>query len=100
METVHLLVELDVKPGEEAAFIEMFKTRFITRSRAEKGCEFYQLWRDSENPCKMTVVEVWSSQADLDTHLAQAWFGRWGPKLEAMLTAPPVVRTLASVGDP
>ncbi len=94
-----LLVELDVKPDEADAFVDMFRTEFMTRSRSEDGCEQYELWQDPKAPEKMTIVEVWSSQAALDTHLAQDWFGVWAPKMEAAQATPLVVRQLVSVED-
>lgn len=99
MAKMRLLVELDVKPDQAEEFVAMFRDEFIPRSRSEQGCEQYELWRDGSNPNKMTIVEVWSSKADLDTHLAQDWFAIWGPKLEAMQATPLVVRTLSSIED-
>lgn len=96
MAKARLLVELDVKPDEADAFAEMFKAEFVSRSRSEPGCEQYELWRDVEKPNKMTIIEVWSSDADLDVHLAQDWFGIWAPKMEAAQATPLVVRKLIS----
>ncbi len=99
MAKARLLVELDVKPGEADSFVQMFKDEFISRSRTEGGCEQYELWRDSNIPTKMTIIEVWSSKAALETHLSQDWFGVWAPKMEAAQATPLVVRTLTSVED-
>lgn len=96
MAKARLLVELDVKPEDSDAFAEMFKAEFVSRSRSEKGCEQYELWRDVENPNKMTIIEVWSSEADLEVHLGQDWFGVWAPKMEAVQATPLVVRKLLS----
>lgn len=97
MTKVRLLVELDVRSESTEDFVAMFHSEFITRSRLEQGCEQYELWRDTTASNKMTILEVWSSQADLDRHLAQDWFAIWGPKLEAMQATPLVVRTLSSI---
>lgn len=96
MSKVHLLVELDVKADQVDAFIDMFRTEFIARSRGEAGCEYYDLWHGPDDPTKMTIVEIWSSQPALDTHLAQQWFAEWAPRMEAMQATPLVVRTMAS----
>jgi quinol monooxygenase YgiN len=99
MAKARLLVELDVKPDVAEAFVGMFQDEFMSRSRREEGCEQYELWRDGEAPHKMTIVEVWTSQAHLDAHLAQDWFGDWAPKMEAMQATPLMVRSLTSVED-
>ena len=99
MTKARLLVELDVKPDEADAFADMFEREFIARSRAEDGCEQYELWRDSTAPARMTIVEVWRDQAALDVHLAQGWFAEWAPRMEAAQATPLVVRTMVSVED-
>ena len=96
MTKVHLLVELDIKPDQVDRFAKMFRAEFISRSRTEPGCEFYQLWQDVERPEKMTVGEIWSTRAHFDAHLAQDWFAVWAPKMDAMQSTPLVVRKLAS----
>ncbi len=99
MAKARLLVELDVKPDLVDEFTTLFEREFIARSRTEDGCEQYELWRDGENPAKMTIVEVWSSQAALDAHIAQDWFGTWAPKMEAAQATPLVVRKMVSIED-
>ena len=98
-----LLVELQVKPDEADAFVSMFHSQFIARSRAEDGCERYELWRDVSDAngagggaVAMTIVEVWRDKHALDAHLAQDWFAEWAPKMEAALDKPLVVRTMVS----
>lgn len=99
MAKARLLVELDVKPDEVEAFAAMFRDEFISRSRSEDGCEFYELWVDTAQPTRMTIVEVWRDQAALDVHLAQDWFGEWAPKMEAAQLTPLVVRTMVSAEE-
>ena len=94
-----LLVELDVDPAKADEFVAMFREEFIARSRGEDGCEQYELWRDSENAAKMTIVEVWRDQAALDAHLAQDWFEVWAPRMAAAQATPLVVRKMVSVED-
>ena len=99
MAKARLLVELDVDVAKADDFAEMFRREFIARSRGEDGCEQYELWRDEENPARMTIVEVWRDQAALDVHLAQDWFGVWAPRMEAAQATPLVVRKMVSVED-
>ena len=99
MAKARLLVELDVRPEEADAFIDMFRKEFIARSRSEDGCEQYELWRDPKSPAKMTIVEVWSSREALDVHLKQDWFAVWAPKMQAAQATPLIVRELDSVEE-
>ncbi|MCP4317869.1 MAG: hypothetical protein GY789_18055 [Hyphomicrobiales bacterium] len=99
MVKARLLVELDVNPEEADAFRKMFHEEFMSRSRCEGGCELYQLWHDPNAPHKMTIIEVWSSQAHLDAHLAQEWFAEWAPRMEAAQATPLQVRVMANFED-
>lgn len=99
MAKARLLVELDVKPGEADAFAAMFEAEFIARSRSEDGCEQYELWRETDTPHRMTIIEVWSSAEALEVHLAQGWFAEWAPRMEAAQATPLVVRKMVSVED-
>lgn len=96
MTRANLVVELDVKPEESEAFIAMFRSEFVTRSRTEEGCLFYELWVDPAKPSRMVIIESWASQADLEQHLALPWFAEWAPKLEAAQASPLVVRTFVA----
>ena len=40
--------------------------------RKEPGCEEYSLFRNVEDGDRFVMVERWTTQADLDTHLAAA----------------------------
>ena len=99
MTKTRVLVEMDVKPDMAAQFVEMFQSEFVSRSQKEAGCEFYELWVDSMKPNKMTIVEVWTTPEDLAAHLAQDWFVRLTPEMEAAQATPFLVRTFTSSED-
>ncbi len=99
MAKARLLVELNVKPEKVESFRTMFRDEFIARSRTEQGCEVYELWHDPNAAHRMTIVEVWSSQAHLDAHLAQGWFSEWAPKMEGAQATPLVVRAMENFED-
>ena len=99
MAKARLIVELDVKKDQVEAFASMFRDEFISRSTLEDGCEFYELWQDPEKPEKMVIMEIWTSQAHLDAHLAQPWFAEWAPRMAAAQATPLRVRSLVSMDD-
>lgn len=99
MAKARLIVDLDIRPEALADFVAMFRREFIARSRGEPGCELYELWQDPKAPHRMAIVEVWESQAHLDTHLAQSWFAEWAPRMQAAQASPMVVRALSSVEE-
>lgn len=59
--------------GNAQAFAALFRDEFIGRSRKEEGCLLYDVWQSDADPLKLVMIESWSSQQALDTHLAQDW---------------------------
>ena len=96
MSHTNLIVELHIKEGQAESFIKMFKKEFVARSVKEEGCHLYQLWVNPEDRHKLTVVESWNSQGDLDRHMELDWFKEWGPKMEEMSRTPVQVQFLTS----
>lgn len=94
MNKVCLIVDLDVSPEHVEPFVHMFKTEFITRSRAEPGCEVYELTQDPDTPTRMTILEIWSDAEALKTHANLPWFAEWAPKMRDMQNTPLVVRKM------
>jgi quinol monooxygenase YgiN len=68
-----------------AAFAALFRDEFIGRTREEQGCLLYDVWQANDDPCVLTLIETWTSQATLDTHLGQAWMQEKLPKAMALL---------------
>lgn len=97
--SVRLVVNLTAAESKGEALANLFKAEFITRSRSEQGCEMYELWSDPEDSDRFSVIEIWQSKADLDTHLGQPWFAKWSPRLEQLLARPAEVNVLVSVED-
>ena len=59
----------EVDPDQREAFIAG-RLEVMKRSRAEAGCEEYVFAADPVDPARVVLFERWTSQADLDAHLA------------------------------
>lgn len=71
---VRVHVEFKFPTVENAqAFAVLFRDEFIGRTRKEDGCLMYDVWQSNADPLTLVLIESWSSQAALDTHLAQDW---------------------------
>ena len=55
MSKVFLFVEVNVKPGKFDEFVSKLKSH-IAVIRTEAGCEFIDIYRDTQKP---DVVNVW-----------------------------------------
>lgn len=65
-----LIVHLQVKKGEEKAFLAAAKP-CIAGTLEEKGCVAYELHQDSEDPTKFVFFEKWKSPKDLTAHFEE-----------------------------
>lgn len=57
------------KPGQEEQAEEAMRT-MVAASHEEEGCLRYKYSRDTADPARFVIVELWRSQADLDAHFA------------------------------
>jgi quinol monooxygenase YgiN len=81
---VHVSFKL---PTIESAneFAKLFRDEFIERTRKENGCLLYDVWQSNSDPLMIVLIESWSSQQALDTHLAQDWMKAMLPKAMELL---------------
>jgi quinol monooxygenase YgiN len=76
MQKVFLFVAIDVKPGKFEEFVAAL-SKHIKVIRGEEGCEFIEIYRDTQKADVVNVWEIWSTRADWDAHMvndnSQAW---------------------------
>ena len=76
MQKVFLFVAIDVKPGKFDQFVEAL-SKHIQIIRGEQGCEFIEIYRDTQKSDVVNVWEIWSTRADWDAHMvnenSRAW---------------------------
>jgi len=59
----------EIDPDQREQFLAG-RAAMMRRSRAEHGCLEYSFCADPLDPARVVLFERWSSQADLDAHLA------------------------------
>ena len=73
---VYLFVEIDVKTGQRDAFISKLAAHGAI-IRTEPGCESLQVLTVPTSDTKVCVWEIWTTQADWDSHMvndnSKAW---------------------------
>jgi quinol monooxygenase YgiN len=73
---IRLVVTFKAVPGKAQDFADAYlPLQQITHK--EQGCERYQLFRATDDPDTLTLLERWTTQADLDKHV-EAIRGRGG----------------------
>ena len=67
MTRLMIVVEFEVKPEHRNAFVELMKGH-AQRSRAEDGCQQFDVLLPEEDQNRVLLVEAWRDQAALDVH--------------------------------
>jgi len=83
-----LVVHIQVKKGEEKAFLEAAKP-CVEATRKEKGCVAYDVHQDSEDSTKFVFVEKWKSVKDLAAHFKEEHLQKFVGKLPDMVDGMP-----------
>jgi len=68
MSRIMIVVEFEVKPEHRDAFIELIKGH-AQRSRAEDGCQQFDVLLPQEDQRRVLLVEAWRDEAALDVHI-------------------------------
>ena len=76
MSKVFLFVAIDVKPGKFDDFVVKL-TQHISIIRTESGCEFIDIYRDTQQENVVNVWEIWSYRPSLDAHMENANSKAW-----------------------
>jgi len=67
MSRIMIVVEFELKPQQRDAFLAMMKSH-AALSRAEDGCQQFDVLEAQEDPNRILFVEAWRDQAALDVH--------------------------------
>ena len=86
MSRIMIVVEFEVKPEHRNQLVELVKGH-AQRSRAEDGCQQFDVLLPQEDQNRVFLVEAWRDQAALEVHSQQPAMARlretYGPWLVA-----------------
>ena len=63
----------------------------------EAGCRLYALHVDNSDPRVLVMIEVWDSEADLDSHIASPHVQALIAKSEGLFEGPPDLQMLTAL---
>ena len=67
---------IDVRPGKYEEFVEGL-TKHISVIRTESGCEFIDIYRDTQKENVVNVREIWSDRPSWDAHMVNQNSKEW-----------------------
>lgn len=76
MNKIFLFVAIDVRPGKFDEFVSKLKSH-IAVIRTEQGCEFIELYRDTNTENRVNVWEIWSDRPSWDAHMVNENSKKW-----------------------
>jgi quinol monooxygenase YgiN len=96
--TVRVIAHITAKPDTIATTRDLL-TSIILPTRMEQGCITYQLLQNEAEPTDFTFVEEWTSDEDLDAHLASDHLKLAQARGADLFAAPPDIRRYKIVAD-
>lgn len=76
MSKVFLFVAIDVQPGKFDEFVAKL-SQHAAVIRTEAGCEFLEIYRDTQKENVVNVWEVWSDRPSWDAHMVNENSKKW-----------------------
>ncbi len=79
-----VMAEIRCKPERIAAF-EVFMERHATASRAEPGCQVFDVCQEADRPAVFVLYEVYADEAAYQAHRATTHYERFSREAATML---------------
>ena len=88
---VRVLLEVQAKPGSEAALQKLF-SEALPETRRYDGCEGIEVIENQDKPGNLLLIELWKTRAHYEKYLA--WRTETGlvDNLGGLLAGPPSIR--------
>lgn len=84
------LVRVAIRPEQRDRWLELIRVN-AAQTRAEEGCESYQITEDVESPNTFVIVERWASLEAQYGHFRVPEFGELMGALGDIIAGPPEV---------
>ena len=84
------VVRVSIRPEQRDRWLELIRAN-ARQTRAEEGCEGFEVGEDIETPNNFVVVEHWASMEAQHDHFRNAEFQELMASLGDVLAAPPEV---------
>lgn len=76
MSKVFLFVAIDVQPGKFDEFVSKLNQHAAV-IRTEAGCEFLEIYRDTQKENVVNVWEIWTDRPSWDAHMVNENSKKW-----------------------
>lgn len=77
---IKVVCKYKLKPDVKVEYLRLAKD-LISESRKEKGCIYYSIYEEINEPLILTMLEEWEDEASLTAHNNSEHIKRIGPEL-------------------
>lgn len=94
---IRIIARITARPGCEER-VRTILQDLLPPTRAEPGCQRYDLFQDEDDPLEFVTIEHWAEQAAADAHLRSAHVAAAIAAVSELLASPPRIHRFAQVG--
>ncbi len=87
MAKVVLVVELEIKPGDFDAFVDIVTKHGANTQKIEEGCLRFEVLKPRESQKKLILVEMYADDAALDDHWNSDHMSAYRKKVSDMIVS-------------
>ena len=88
-DSVYHTLEFTLKPDSSPEFLELMKIASVD-TRKFKGCEYFAILVDRNDPQKIFFYEIWETEEDHAAYRKWRADTKFGSKVQPFLAGPPV----------
>ncbi|MCG5061311.1 MAG: antibiotic biosynthesis monooxygenase [Limnoraphis sp. WC205] len=92
MKTTLRVVAKIIANRDQVEPLKAVLSQLVEPTRQEPGCIQYELLQNRADPTDFTFVEIWETEAALETHLASDHIQVATQKLKGLIATPPDIR--------
>jgi quinol monooxygenase YgiN len=90
-ETLRVVARIKARPNKVNELLSVLSS-LVEPTRKEPGCISYELLQNNEDPTDLTFLEVWRSNAALQSHFATKHFKEALTKLPNLVASEPDIQ--------
>lgn len=97
--TIHIVVDIDVVPGQLAHTLAAFDEMVTATLREEAGCLRFEVYESEAEQNRIVLIETWSDQQAIDLHMKADYTERLLEQVKTAFLSPPRARRMRVAGS-
>ena len=94
--TVHVVVDVDVVPGQLDEAVAAFR-ELVAATLPEEGCLQFDVFVSDSEPDRLVLVETWADEKAIEVHMEESHTARFLERVTDVFPHPPRARRVTAV---